>query len=919
MLTPLRSAAALALALLILSPSPSAFTSPRKDADVSVGSALPAVAAETFKLTNGLTVVVHEDRSAPLVNVNIWYHVGSKNEPVGKSGFAHLFEHLMFNGSENFNDDFFKATQRIGATSQNGTTNVDRTNYFQTVPKAALDSMLWLESDRMGHLLGAVDQAKLDEQRAVVKNEKRQGDNAPYAKASDLIMRATMPVGHPYAHSTIGSMEDLDAASLGDVHEWFRTYYGPSNAVLVLSGDITLAEAREKVQKYFGDITPGTPVSQPKRWVVKRTGTVREVAYDRVAQPRLYRVWNVSDYASADTDCLQLLGQVLAGDKNSRLYKRLVMDEQLATGVSASVWNRVLDGQFMVVADVKPDGDIARVEAIVAEELQRLLANGPTEAELARVRTAFTASFIRSMESISAKASLLAESQTYLGDPDAWKVGYARYEAATPAQVRDAGRAWLTDGDYVLHMLPFGDLKASGQGVDRSSMPMPESIVPATFPSVERVTLGNGMKLVVARREGVPVVNTTLVLETGIPADFVSIKPGTGSLAMGLLDDGTKTRTGEQLVDALANLGATLQSGGGGETSYVSLSALKPTLREALDIYADVVLNPAFAQSDVDRLKGQTRAGIASSKQDPGRMASRISSTLLFGGDHPYGRLMSEADADALTREDVAAFHARWFHSNNATLVVTGDTTLAEIRPLLEAAFAKWKPGTVPETLVPTSAGPDRPVVYLIDKPGTPQTVIRTALVAPARKDGDAIAREAFNTVIGGSFTSRLNMKLREEKGWAYGAGSSIDGGRGSQVFSARASVQADKTAESMIEMAKVLADIAGTWPVDADELAVARDDMSLGLTSAWSSSAGIGSYIMDQQVYGLPDDYYAHYAGKVAGITLDAVHQEAAGLLGKRPLTWVVAGDLAKIEAGVRALNLGEIRIIDADGKPMR
>src|SRR5690606_33987883 len=239
--------------------------------------------------------------------------------------------------------------------------------------------------------------------------------------------------------------------------------------VLVLSGDITLAEAREKVQKYFGDIAPGTPVSQPKSWVVKRTGTVREVAYDRVAQPRLYRAWNVADYASAETDYLQLFAQVLAGDKNSRLYRRLVIEEQLATSVSASVWNRLLGGQFMVAADVKPGGDIARVEAIVAEELQRLLADGPTGAELTRVRTATVASFVRSMERISSKASLLAESQTYLGDADAWKTGYARYASATPMQVRDAGRAWLTDGDYVLHMLPFGDLKASGEGADRAS------------------------------------------------------------------------------------------------------------------------------------------------------------------------------------------------------------------------------------------------------------------------------------------------------------------------------------------------------------------------------------------------------------------------------------------------------------------
>lgn len=914
-----RGAISPALALLLFLPSFSAFASPHGDANASGGIVSPDVAAQTFKLQNGLTVVVHEDRSAPLVNVNLWYHVGSKNEPAGKSGFAHLFEHLMFNGSENFNDDFFKATKKIGATSQNGTTNVDRTNYFQTVPKAALDSILWLESDRMGHLLGAIDQAKLDEQRAVVKNEKRQGDNKPYAKASDLIMRAMMPVGHPYAHRTIGAMEDLDAASLEDVHAWFRTYYGPSNAVLVLSGDISLAEAKEKVQTYFGDIPPGTPVSQLKRWEVSKNGTVREVAYDRVAQPRLYRVWNVSEYASPDTDYLQLLGQVLAADKNSRLYKRLVLDEQLATGVSASVWNRVLGGQFMIVAEIKPGADIARVERIVGEELQRLLAEGPTDAELARVRTATTASFIRSLESISAKASLLAESQTYLGHADAWKVGYGRYASATPAHVRDAGRAWLTDGDYVLHILPFGDLSTSGPGADRSSMPMPVSIVPATFPLVERATLDNGMKLVVARRGGVPLVNATLLLETGVPTDFASVKPGTGALAMGLLDEGTTTRSGEQLVDALANLGATLQSGGGGETSSVSLSALKPTLREAFDLYADVILNPAFAQADLDRLKSQTVAGIASGKQDPGRVASRIIPTLLFGSDHPYGRLMIEADVEALGRKDVAAFHARWFHPNNATLIVTGQTTLAEIRPLVEAAFARWKTGTVPLTVVPMATGAGKTVVYLIDKPGTPQTVIRASLIAPPRNQGDEIARDALNTVLGGSFTSRLNMKLREEKGWAYGAGSSIGGGRGSQVFSASASVQSDKTAESMVEIVKAITEMEGPRRINADELSGARDTMSLGLTGAWVTSGGIASYLMDQQVYGLPDDYYTNYPGKVAGITLDAVNAEAGNLFANRPLTWVVVGDRAKIESGIRALGLGEVRIVDVDGDLMR
>ncbi len=314
------------------------------------------VPAKKFVLKNGLTLIVHEDKSAPLVAVNIWYHVGSKNEPKGRSGFAHLFEHLMFNGSEHFNDDFFKATEKLGASDQNGTTSVDRTNYFQTVPKASLDSILWLESDRMGHLLGAIDQAKLDEQRAVVKNEKRQGENSPYSKAQDLIIAATTPYDHPYDHSTIGSMDDLDAASLDDVKQWFRDYYGPSNAVLVLAGDITPEEALVKVEKYFGDIGPGAPVSQPKSWVVKKTGTVRETAYVRAAQPVFIRVWNVSDYASADTDYLQFFAQTLAGSRTSPLVKRLVIDKQLATSAEASVNNREIGGQFSIEVAAKPGG-----------------------------------------------------------------------------------------------------------------------------------------------------------------------------------------------------------------------------------------------------------------------------------------------------------------------------------------------------------------------------------------------------------------------------------------------------------------------------------------------------------------------------------------------------------------------------------
>lgn len=877
------------------------------------------VPAKKFVLRNGLTLIVHEDKSAPLVAMNIWYHVGSKNEPKGRSGFAHLFEHLMFNGSENFNDDFFKATQKLGASDQNGTTNVDRTNYYQTVPKEALDSLLWLESDRMGHLLGAIDQARLDEQRAVVKNEKRQGQNSPYSKAQDLIIAGTTPPEHGYGHSVIGSMDDLDAASLDDVKQWFRDYYGPSNAVLVLAGDITGEEALAKVEKYFGDIDPGSPVSQPKSWVVRRTGTVRETSYVRAAQPVFVRVWNTPDYASADTDYLQFLAQTIAGSRTSPLVERLVIDEQLATSAEAAVDNREIGGQFSIEVVAKPGVDLAKIEKIVDEELRKVIVSGPSATEMAKVRTSNIAGIVRSYESISAKAGLLAESQTYLGSPDGWKLGWDRFRAAKPADLQGAAKRWLSDGDYILHMVPFGQLSASGAGADRSKMPEPGAAVPAVFPAVERAELANGLKLVIARRTGVPVVNMTMLVNTGVAADWNSEIAGVGSYAAGLMDQGTKARTGDQLSDQLGAIGASVSSGGGGENSVVSLSAVKPTLREALSIYADVVLNPAYRAADVDRIKASSLAGLAAAKQDGAKAAARLSPVLLYGAGSPYGRVQTEADIAAIDPAKLSAFHARWFKPNNATLVVSGDTSLAEIRPLVEAAFGKWQRGAVPERIVPITPPAAKTIVYLVDKPGAPQSVITASVTAPRRIEGDNAARGVFTNAIGGSFTSRINMKLREEKGWAYGATAGISGGRGSRLYTAQASVQADKTSESMTEIASLLKGATSDRKLTAKELSDAQGNMTLGLSSAWSKSSGVAGAVIDQLSYDLPDDYFAKYPQAIAGVTLDAANAAGAELLSGKALTWIVAGDLSKIEASIRALNLGEVRVIDADGNVLR
>ena len=373
-----------------------------------------------YVLDNGLTLIVHEDDKAPIVAVNIWYKVGSGNEKPGKTGFAHLFEHLMFNGSENYNDDYFKPFDRVGVTGQNGTTNFDRTNYFEVVPKSALDMALWMESDRMGHMLGAVDQERLDEQRGVVQNEKRQGENQPYGKVFGTVFENTYPDGHPYDHGVIGSMDDLDAASLEDVHEWFQTYYGAANAVLAIVGDVEAEDVKARVEKYFGDIPSGPPLIKPGLNVELRTQEARHVIQDRVPQARIYKVWNVAAFGDPDVEYLDIVSDVLTTGKTSRLYKRLVYDDQIATGVGAFNFTRQLGGLFALWATAQPGQDLAVVEAALDQEMQAFLADGPTQQELERSQAGQRAGFVRGVERIGGfggKSDVLAASQVYGEDP----------------------------------------------------------------------------------------------------------------------------------------------------------------------------------------------------------------------------------------------------------------------------------------------------------------------------------------------------------------------------------------------------------------------------------------------------------------------------------------------------------------------
>ncbi len=876
---------------------------------------------EKFVLDNGLTLIVHEDHKAPIVAVNVWYHVGSKNERPGKTGFAHLFEHLMFNGSENYDDDYFNVLQPLGATDLNGTTSNDRTNYFQTVPTSALDVALWMESDRMGHLTGVIDQEKLDEQRGVVQNEKRQRENQPYGQAFNRIPENTYPVGHPYSWNVIGSMEDLDAASLEDVHEWFGAYYGAANAVIVLAGDIDGETSRWKVERYFGDIPAGPPVTKQDVWVAPRTGSRRMSMEDRVPQARVYKVWNVPEWGSEAAIELGLFGRVLASGKNSRLNERLVYNEQVASRVSARVQERELGSLFTVTVTAMPGEDLQAIEVALDEELERLLHEGPTQDELAIAQTQYRANFIRAAERIGGfggKSDVLARNEVFAGDPGYYETRLRVSAEARPEDVRQTGVDWLSDGAFVLEVHPYPEGQVTVSDVDRSRVPEAGTPPVADFPEIKRARLSNGLEVVFARRDAVPVVDFRMMVDAGSASDAWSAA-GTASLAMRMLDEGTDSRTALEISDELQRLGASLGAGTGLDVSNVALSALRENLDRAVDLFADVILNPSFPRGDFERLQRQALAGIQQESIRPGAMVRRVLPKLMYGDGHPYAMSLTGSgtseSVSALTTGDLQRFHGTWFKPNNARLLVVGDATMDEVMALAEGAFGGWEPGDVPDQILPTVGRQSGQTVYIMDRPDAIQSEIFAGFVIPPKSDPDDLAISTMNTVLGGNFTARVNMNLREDKHWSYGARTQIIAARGQRPFLVQAPVQSDKTTESVQEVVGELRGIVGDRPVTSEERDRVIRSRTLTLPGMWETNRAVLASIAEMEQFGLPDDHFDTLADRIRGMTVEQLNAAAQRVIQPEGVIWVIVGDKASIEEGLRGLNLGPVYEIDADG----
>lgn len=879
-------------------------------------TAVVDISFEKFVLDNGLTLIVHQDHKAPLVAVNVWYHVGSKNEVAGKTGFAHLFEHLMFNGSENYDGEFFAPFEKVGATGMNGTTSRDRTNYFETVPKNALDLALWMESDRMGHLLGAVDQAKLDEQRGVVQNEKRQGENQPYGKVWQLVTENSYPQGHPYSWTTIGSMEDLEAASLDDVKHWFQDYYGAANATVVIAGDVDPQDVKQRVEKYFGAIAPGPIVTQPATQIAARTDSKRLVTQDRVAQARIYKVWNTPGWGSVDSDYLDLAADVLTSGKNSPMYQRLVYQDQIATDVSAYVMDGELGSQFWLIATAKPEVDLAAVEQAMDETLAEFLADGPSEAELQRVRTQLYAGFVRGVQRIGGfggKANILARSEVYGGSPDAWQASVQRINTATPEQVQKAAQQWLAQGDLAIEVHPQMEFAASTTDADRSQLPAVGDAPDLVLPDVQNFTLENGLKVVLAERNTAPLVEFQLLFDAGYAADEL---PGVASMTMSMLDEGAAGQTALALAAQLDNLGASLRAGADLDTASVSLSTLSSEVEPAVAILADVVRQPDFPAEELARLKPRRLAGIDQEKTRPVGMILRQLPPLLYGQKHAYSQPLTGSgtveSVTQMTRGDLVAYQQKWLRPDNATLLVVGDINRQQLEGLLKAQLGDWQAPTDP---LPTKNIPDVALtpgkIYLLDKPGAQQSTIIAGHIAPRPNAQRDISFDAMNRVIGGMFTSRLNMNLREEKSWSYGARTILTSAKGPRLFIAYAPVETPQTVPSMREILREINEYQTSRPATLEELDKAQKAMTLKLPGQNETLGEVAGTLADMIIYNRPANYYANYVSRVGALKADDLGVAARELMQPDNFVWLIVGDLSQIENEIRAANLGTVEVL--------
>ncbi len=903
---------------------------------------LPEIAFEKYTLPNGLQVILHQDSSTPIVGVNVWYHVGSKNERPGRTGFAHLFEHMMFQGSKHYDADYFGPLQEAGGRL-NGSTSLDRTNYWETVPSNYLELALWMESDRMGFLLPAMTQARLDNQRDVVRNERRQSyENRPYGLTYETMLAALYPPEHPYSWSTIGSMEDLGAASHEDVSDFFRRYYHPGNASLCLAGDFDPARAKRLIAKHFGPLPAGPKVEklEPRTVALEKPERIRMT--DRVGLARLYLAWHTVPMFAADDAELEVLGDVLGSGKTSRLYRSLVREKQIAQDVQATQNSGELAGGFYISAGARPGHTLAEIEAAILEEIRRIQAEPPAADEVTRSLSRREAQLVRALESVSefgGRADRLNMYNVYTGDPGFLNKDFARYLKVDPAGVQRVAKEYLSRPCVALEVVPGKEVKITPdprtaaaatraelakrvhqspvvppppapEDPDRAALPKPAPEPTFRLPPIHRGKLSNGMQVLVVESHELPSVNVHAVFPAGRCCDPPE-KPGLAALMAAVWDEGTPKRNAEQIADELAGMGATLSVSADWDATVVRLYSLKRQLAGALDVYADVLQHPAFPGPELERQRKTALGRLIQVRDEPNALAGMAVAGVLYGRDHPYGKPQfgTPGALKSIARDELEGFYRKWIRPDLATLIVVGDATPEKITRELEKAFSGWK--AEPSSSRP--AFPDLPAakpagIVLIDKPGAAQSVIAVSLVGVHRNSPDYFPLLVMNSVFGGQFSSRLNMNLRENKGYTYGARTHFDW-RVHQPgpFLATASVQTAITHLALVEFLKEFAGMCGDRPVEKDELEFSKTYLTRGFPAGFETPGAVAQQLETVIVYGLPDDYFNTVVPGVSAVAADDVLRVAKQHLDLGRLRAIVVGDRKKIEAELRQLPIGK------------
>jgi len=901
---------------------------------------IPSIQYEKYTLPNGLDVILRQDHRLPIVAVNLWYHVGPANEVAGRTGFAHLFEHLMFQGSKHTpKDSHFQMLEAAGATGINGSTDYDRTNYFETVPSNRLELALWIESDRMGYLLDAIDAKEFANQQDVVRNERRQTtENRPYGNAEEELVHMLYPQNHPYYANVIGSHADIQAARLEDAREFFKRYYAPNNASIAIVGDFDPAQTKQLVQKYFGTLKRGAAVPPIDVQTPKITMERRKVVPDRIELPRVYMAWlTPSVFKPGDAEA-SMAAEVLGGGRASRLYQKLVYEKQIAQNVNAYQQSLLLGSQFQIEATARPGHTAEELEAAINEELEALRTRPVEARELEQARNTIETGAITRLENLNGVANMLNEYNHYLHDPGYLQKDIERLRAVTPASLMAFARdqlppnarvvVYAVKGEPVMAPQvptpppPSASAEGGGESVNvdepwRNETPKPGPAKALQVQTPETVQLANGLTLILSTRRGLPVVAANLVVKNGSDTNPPEM-PGLANFTVAMLEQGTASRSAVQIANEVAQLGATVNANSSMDASFVAARSLKKNFAATLDLAADITLHPSFPAEEIERQRASRLAQLVQQRENANNLSARVINIALYGDKHPYGytEVGTEASVRALTRDAMVAFWKQNFVPNNAALVVAGDITMAELRPVAEKVFGGWQRGTPAKPSLATPSTTETRIL-IVDRPGAPQTQIRVGAIGAPRAVPEFQAMQVMNTAFGGLFSSRINMNLREEHGYTYGAGSGFDYRRGAGPFQIAAAVRTDVTAPAVTEILKEVRGIAAA-PMKDEELERAKDARTQSLPAGFQTGTAAAASFASLFIYDLGLDYYSRVAAQVRAVTADQALAAAKKYLVPERMVIVAVGDRAKIEPELRQLNIAPVEVVTAEGKPI-